>query len=158
MTYSVEARYARQIWEIEIDLPATRFRVKGDVDRLIELFHKEHQTIFAVNDPGAEIEMLNWNAQVSCRLHTNRPAAQPHMASLKGGKRTRMVGFNLQGRFKTAIHPIESISAGERVNGPAIIESSFTSVVIDPGAVAELLSDGGLMVTIENQLNTYGEQ
>lgn len=156
--YSVEARYARQIWEIEIDLPAARFKDKGDVDRLVEVFHKEHQTIFAVNDPGAVIEMLNWNAQVNCRLHYNRDAAQPNMVSLKRDKRTRMVGFNPQGRFETAIHPVESMAAGDQVSGPAIIESSFTSVVIDPGAVAELLSDGGLMVTIDNKLSMSGGQ
>ena len=156
--YSVEARYARQIWEIEIELPVDRFKDKGDVDRLVEAFHEEHQTIFAVNDPGAEIEMLNWNAQVNCRLHYNREAAQPNMVSLKRSKRTRMVGFNPQGRFETAIHPIESMAVGDQVSGPAIIESSFTSVVIDPGAIAELLSDGGVMVTIDNQLDMSGEQ
>ena len=155
--YSVEARYARQIWEIEIELPVARVKDKGDVDRLIEVFHKEHQAIFAVNDPGAEIEMLNWNAQVSCRLYYNHPASQPQMVSPEGGERTRMVGFNPQGRLETAIHSIESLAVGDQVDGPAIIESSFTSVVIDPGAVAELLSDGGLKVTIDIQKSMSGE-
>ena len=156
--YSVEARYARQIWEIEIELPAARVKDKGDIERLVEVFHKEHQTIFAVNDPGAVIEMLNWNAQVNCRLHYHREAAQPNVVSLKRDKRTRMVGFNPQRRFETAIQPIESMAAGDQVSGPAIIESSFTSVVIDPGAVAELLPDGGLMVTIGNQFSMSGGQ
>lgn len=150
--YSVEARYARQIWEIEIELPGVRFQDQGDVERLVEAFHKEHQTIFAVNDPGAVIEMLNWNARVSCRLHNNRQIPSPRAAFLNESKRTRMVGFNLQGRLKTALHPLASLAVGAQVRGPAIIESGFTSVVIDPGAVARLLPDGGLLVTLDNYM------
>jgi N-methylhydantoinase A len=36
---------------------------------------------------------------------------------------------------------------GETVDGPAIIESSFTTVVIDPGAKAERRPSGSLLIT-----------
>jgi N-methylhydantoinase A len=56
-----------------------------------------------------------------------------------------------------AIIPVEALKIGGKVAGPAIIESNFTSVVIDPGAIAERLSDGGLLVTIERHLATGGK-
>jgi len=35
---------------------------------------------------------------------------------------------------------------GEQVSGPAIIESPFTTVVIDPGATAERRASGSLSI------------
>ena len=146
--YSVEARYARQIWELEIELPRPCFTDQKDVDRLLDAFHKEHQTIFAVYDPDGELEMLNWNARISCQLHNRHKSSLPEVFVEQGETHTRMVGFGAVGRLETIIRPIMSMVTGEQASGPTIIESDFTSVVIDPGAIAELLSDGSLMVTV----------
>ena len=40
----------------------------------------------------------------------------------------------------------EDMNKDENVLGPAIIESSFTSVVIDPGASAQRRSSGSLVI------------
>jgi N-methylhydantoinase A len=37
---------------------------------------------------------------------------------------------------------------GDHVAGPAIVESSFTTVVIDPGATATRLAGGGLSISV----------
>ena len=42
----------------------------------------------------------------------------------------------------------DSMKPGEAMRGPAIIESPFTTVVIDPGARAERTRSGSLFITL----------
>jgi N-methylhydantoinase A len=43
------------------------------------------------------------------------------------------------------------MAAGTRVDGPAIVESSFTTVVIDPGASVVRSANGNLIVEMNGQ-------
>ena len=43
ITFSAEARYAHQVWELEIELRAPRFETRADVHALAEDFHAEHE-------------------------------------------------------------------------------------------------------------------
>ena len=52
--FSVEARYAHQIWEIEVPLRVNRFASDADVTWLKEDFHATHREIFAIDDPESE--------------------------------------------------------------------------------------------------------
>jgi N-methylhydantoinase A len=151
VTFSVEARYDRQVWELEIDVPAERFESAADVERLLERFHVVHETVFAVADRGAGIEMLNWNARVSCRLHEDHPpAGLPRPAAIAEIRNERAVRF-AGGRLATTVRNVERLAVGEIVAGPAIVESGFTTVVIEPRARAALLAGGGLMVELDGQ-------
>jgi len=148
---SVEARYERQVWELEIELPVERFRDAADVELLVQKFHREHESVFAVADHGAGIEMLNWNARVSCRLHSDCPpqAAETSRSPNRPIKQ-RMVGFGTGQRHRTPVRNIQGLRVGERLPGPAIIESGYTTVVIEPMSAAEALAGGGLLVTIDD--------
>ena len=44
------------------------------------------------------------------------------------------------------VHRLQAMAAGARVEGPAIVESSFTTVVIDPGASVVRSANGNLIV------------
>ena len=49
---SVEARYANQIWEIEVPLAFKSFSGPADVDRLCEEFHRTHRGAVRLPRPG----------------------------------------------------------------------------------------------------------
>ena len=57
-----------------------------------------------------------------------------------------MAYFPGHGRVPTVVRRFEAIEVGERIAGPAIIESSFTTVVVNPGTVAERRPSGSLSV------------
>ncbi len=46
------------------------------------------------------------------------------------------------------IYAGEALGAGDKVSGPALIQSRFTTLVMGAGDVAELLSSGDLMVEV----------
>src|SRR3546814_7846997 len=58
--------------------------------------------------------------------------------------RTRKVYFGGTGFCDAAIVPFAGLVAEKKQNGPAIIESPFSSVVADPGSVFWKTGDGSL--------------
>jgi N-methylhydantoinase A len=144
--YAVEARYPHQIWEIEVPLRAGRFGAAADVRQLVADFHQAHKDVFEISDPNSEIELVTWRARVRCRLReqeAGRLVAATTDVEVEG---TRRVYFSEEGWVEAAVRRFESLPEGEAVEGPAIIESSFTTVVIDPGATARRTASGSVSV------------
>jgi N-methylhydantoinase A len=146
--WSTEARYPDQAWEIEVPLRGARFESDEDVAGLVADFHRTHQEVFAVSDPLSRIETVGWNAEVRCpvgstetgRLRSTAAAARlsPRRVRFLASREAREVD----------VYRFEAIDAGEKIAGPAIVESSFTSIVIDPGAVATRDDLGTLVIEV----------
>jgi N-methylhydantoinase A len=144
---SVEARYPHQIWEIEVPLARGEIAGPDDLATLKAGFHDLHKTIFEINDPTSEVEFVTWRAKVSCRLREGVAGRLPEAASEQCGSSQRRIYFSDSGWIDAPIFRFEAMTSGNPVAGPAIVESSFTTVVIDPWATAARTKGGGLQVT-----------
>jgi N-methylhydantoinase A len=145
--WSTEARYMDQAWEIEVPLQVPNFAAGNDVRTLVADFHQMHQDIFAVSDDKAEIETVSWNAEVRCRIGSGVPgrlAADGRPAKLA----SRPVRFLGADWIDADVWRLESIRKGQDLVGPAIVESDFTSIVIDPGAKAWRDTAGNLVIEV----------
>jgi N-methylhydantoinase A len=145
--FSVEARYPHQIWEIDVPLPTDTFSTDDDMTLLTDAFHEMHQRIFEISDVASDVEFVTWRAKVSCRLKEATFGSLPREGAFSGGHASRQVYFSETGWKEVRVHRFEAMVAGEPAPGPAIIESSFTTVVVDPQSVAERTPGGGLRVT-----------
>ena len=76
ISFSVEARYPFQVWEIPLPLRTNRIRTQDDVAQVREDFHALHQEIFAIQDTSSEVELVTWSAHVSCRLRDDVPSLE----------------------------------------------------------------------------------
>lgn len=143
--WSAEARYTDQAWEIEVPLRRSRFETAADLEALVADFHRTHQEIFAVSDPSAPIEAVSWNAEVRCRIGSPEPGRlTPKQDSAKlAPRRVRFTGTDW---LEVDVWRFEALPAGTRIIGPAIVESDFTSIVIDPGANALRDASGTLII------------
>lgn len=144
---SVEARYPHQIWEIEVPLPGGAVATEDDLAALETAFHAAHQSIFEICDTNSEVEFVTWRAKVSCRLHEESAGLLAEVDPDRSPASSRSIYFPQSGWIDARIARLEAIGPGVAVEGPAIVESSFTTVVIDPGATAERTAAGGLRVT-----------
>lgn len=146
LTFMAEARYPDQVWEIEVPGPASRFLTDRDVATFAEGFHRTHDEIFAVHDTGAAVEVLGWSVLVSAQLRQRDVPTilPPETAAAATG--SRLAYFPDAGRVETRLRRFDAIATGEDVEGPAIIESSFTTVVVNPGAVATKRPSGSLSI------------
>ena len=146
--FFAEARYPHQIWEVEVPFECKQFTSPADVRQLVETLHRVHEQRFSFRDADSEIEIVTWRARVTCRLPRAEKVAVVDTAIRHFDNKTRRAVFPELGAVETLVRRLDSMSPGEAVVGPAIVESSFTTIVIEPHAVAERTDDGSLSIRV----------
>jgi N-methylhydantoinase A len=143
--YVAEARYRHQVWQLDVSLRQGSLGTPELLAGLVEDFHGVHEAVYAVRDERAVLEIVNLRARVTCPLlgageDTVAVEVDP------GGSVSRRAFFTETGVVDAAIRRLEAMAPGTQVSGPAIIESSFTTVVLNPGALAERAASGSLVI------------
>ncbi|HTA36917.1 MAG TPA: hydantoinase/oxoprolinase family protein, partial [Solirubrobacteraceae bacterium] len=143
--FIAEARYRHQVWQLDVRLREGRLGSDEHVANLIEDFHTIHEQVYAVRDERAAVEIVNLRARVTCPL---RGGGKDTLARERGHSSSGMRGvyFSGIGKVNAAILRLEAMAPGAQFAGPAIIESSFTTIVLNPGASAERTASGSLAV------------
>ena len=145
-SFFVEGRYRFQIWELEIPLPVERFRDAADVAALVDAFHTIHERIYAVRDPDADLECLNWKGRVTIPLdQVERASAAQAVPSDLVPRGTRQAYFG-DGAIATSVFRGRDVPPDTRIAGPAIIEEPTTTLVIYPGMSARRSSAGNYLL------------
>jgi N-methylhydantoinase A len=145
--YSVEARYPNQVWEIDVPLRTSTIATQEDIAAFRADFHKAHEALFAVSDPTSEVEIIAWHANVRCVL-PRRPFKSGLATLAQRSTSNRPVFFNGYGRKDTVVRSYESLATGETLAGPAIIESTVTTVVVPPDTTVTRLESGSLVLDL----------
>ena len=145
--YSVEARYPNQVWEIEVPLARPNFEGEADIEALRQEFHRTHEQLFAVSDPSSEVEIVAWRVHVRCGL-PRRPFKSGAVDSGNHKGPRRPAYFGDHGSLDTLVRRYESVLVGERIGGPAIIESPVTTIIVPPDASIERLQSGSLALRL----------
>jgi N-methylhydantoinase A len=147
ISFGVDARYEGQVWEIDVPVPAPRFEGDSNLDDLVAAFHAAHEEIFAVRDPDCDVEFVVWSASVGCRLREDGLGRLVEAASEAREKHSRKVYFEGVGEVETPVLTMNALKPGEEYAGPAIIETPFTTIAVDPPARFRI-SDAGSLVII----------
>jgi N-methylhydantoinase A len=145
--FVVEARYPQQTWEIEVPLRRSRFDDARQVQQLVEDFHALHRELYAVDDPTSSVELVTWRVRVHCRLQMTDGLKLAGATSVKSAPTQRTIHLRGLGRVSAALRRLGDLPPGQTIEGPAIVESDFTTVVIDVGAGARRLESGSLLIT-----------
>lgn len=143
-----EARYRHQIWEIDLPIQQTRFDSYKDLALVRESFDQIHEEVFAFRDEGSDVEFIGWRATVRCNLREDALGRLGQQKSFEVRvPSTRKAFFEKKGIVKTHVEMFETMKLNRPIQGPAIVESPFTTVVIDPGATVVRKKSGTLVVT-----------
>jgi N-methylhydantoinase A len=144
--FTVEARYRDQVWEIEVPLRRERYTNAAEVAELRQDFDATHEEILAHRDPYSDIEFVTWRAQVRCPLRPRDDRAA--VSGISDGPSTSMrrVYFKNLGHLDTPVMMFDMLSPERPLEGPAIIQSATTTIVIDPGASAMRTQGGSIVV------------
>jgi N-methylhydantoinase A len=147
--FSVEARYAQQIWEIKLPLRIAPDEPRFELQSLCEDFHQLHLAIFAFEDRKAEIEFINWRARVSCEIRKEPIGRLVEMGGHEGfeieERRTLLAGGDER---IVPVYRFEALPHDSTMAGPAIVESQFTTIVIETYAMFRRNTSGSLVVDI----------
>jgi len=145
--FFVEARYAHQVWEIDVPIDPADLAGNEAAATLQQAFHKEHERIFAFHDAASMVEAIAWRAQVNCKVGKSAKLKLAETDDTQASSNSRPVYFSGIGWSDVSVHGFGALKVDAELRGPAIVESRFTSVVINPGAVFRRSADGNLVVT-----------
>ncbi len=144
-----DCRYAGQGYEVRTEVPA------GSVDEawvedLTERFHAAHEHEYG-HRFDAPIEIINIRAVGIGRVDELRAPALEAGDGDPSRARTleREVVFDVDGKAERHVTPFyerELLLAGDRIDGPAIVEQYDTTTVIPPGLRAEIDAHGNIVV------------
>jgi N-methylhydantoinase A len=146
LTFSAEARYPDQIWELPVVLKKGRFDAAADVEALRQGFHDIHQEVFAVNNPDSSIEVIGWRVRAECRLRARDLTVSPEEAGAPR-HRARDAWFPETGAVATPVVEFSALPEEHPLHGPLLVESPLTTVVVEPGAVAVRSRLGNLLLS-----------
>ena len=144
-----EARYLGQIWELDTPLPVDRFFGDDDLAAYVGAFHDVHERVFAVRDPNSPIETVSWKARLKVALSEPPVPAPPvEFTEVKHSATSRPCFFGGKTPLEVPIYKPGDLVRGSRIQGPAIIEESTTTLVVYPDMAVSISGNGNYLLEI----------
>ena len=130
LTYTAEMRYQGQSFEIETGFDAEAMRTKNTA-ALRGAFHQAHERLYRYRDEDAVIQVVA--LRVVATVRTPRPVLTPFPDSTGAAKATAIVPCWMDGeKQQIPLYRRESLRAGDRFMGPAIIAQDDTTTCVLP--------------------------
>jgi N-methylhydantoinase A/oxoprolinase/acetone carboxylase beta subunit len=127
---AADMHYKGQAFELTVPFRALRLDEPA-LSALISDFHDLHRQRFSYSNPGSAVEIVSLRASAIGRLA--KPAAKPP-AARDGGQRPGTRKVWLAGRWQDiAVWNRDDLAVGANVEGPAVIEEAYTSVLLADG-------------------------
>tara|TARA_A100001037_G_C15130769_1_gene628585 strand:+ start:236 stop:2290 length:2055 start_codon:yes stop_codon:yes gene_type:complete len=145
---SADLRYVGQAYEVNVTVPNGALDDKS-AEQIIQNFHDLHQQLYAHHHPDKPVEFVS--GRVAAIGLMSAPELQRRTTNGSGAdpKESRQVYFDESSDYvDTAVYDRETLSAGSRFDGPAIVEQTDSTTVIHPGQRARIDELGNLMIAI----------
>ena len=142
ITHAAEMAYAGQIHSLRVTIEP-----EWDTQRLEQAFNDEYRATFGNTLSGIPVVMVILR---TIAIGKRSSAELPHSAASSGAQpeasARRPVHFDSW--HDTPVYLRDQLAAGMRFDGPAIIEQSDTTTVVEPGMTVVVDSKGNMLVKV----------
>lgn len=146
---SIEMRYYGQFRERSAPLASGEV-TEASLRETLAAFHRVHEQTVGYSDAAYPTEIVRLH--LSASTATQPPSLPPAAAATRvedARKGRRPAYFRGQGFIETPVFDGDRLGAGAVVEGPAIVEETFTTFVLPPGARAEVDRHGHFITTAQ---------
>ena len=140
---SVDMRYRGQAFELLVPWPDVAVPDDAALRRLLAAFHDSHRRRFSYADETAAVEIVTVRVAAIGRL-PRRPAVEPPPAPRPARKGTRPC-WTEGAWLDVPVWDREALGPADRVEGPALVEESFSTHWIGPGWTSTLGPAGAMI-------------
>ena len=139
--FSVVAKYHNQSWEIEVPFCPSRDRTR---ESLTDRFHAEHERHHHHHDPGSEVAFVTWQALATLpRTATKAILVTPSEERPRTWRRVRFPGKQ---PCEVDVVGSAALTPAQVREGPLIVETALTTIVVDPESSITASESGALVV------------
>jgi len=143
---SADMRYGEQVFEIAVDLDGLDWSAPELGAQIEAAFHQAHEALYTYALRDQDVVLVNARASVIGRL----PGASGVAASAKAGasapKGRRRVWLDAWAEIP--VFEFAGLGAGQKLAGPAVVESDTTTVLLRPGETGEFDARGWLTINL----------
>jgi N-methylhydantoinase A len=149
---ALEMRYGEQIFEISVSLEGLDLHAPDLIPQVVERFHRRHEELFTYSLRDQEVVIVNAHASVVGELPTlpiepvRRLSQRKRRPTRPRTRRQVYLGRWLQ----VPVFDLESLQPASTVRGPAIIETTTTTVLLRPADHAMVTPLGWLDIRVDS--------
>jgi N-methylhydantoinase A len=146
--HAVDMRYGEQTFEITVPLDGVDVDAANLMDQVVERFHRRHEELYTYSMPDQDVVLVNARVAVIGLLPSlpaERESDSEGRAEVKPKSRRAYLGRWVE----VPVYDLDArLRPGLEVKGPAIFESSTTTVVLREDERATVLSLGWLDIQL----------
>jgi N-methylhydantoinase A len=143
---SADMRYGEQIFEITVNLDGVDWSRPDVLRQMADAFHARHEELYTYALRDQEAVLVNARVAVIGELPALPTEPLRTVSALAAPRSERRV--HLGGWREVSVFSFDDLAAGQIVEGPAIVESSTTTVLLRPGDRAQATPLGWLDVAV----------
>ena len=146
---SADMRYGEQIYEVDVSLEDVDFSDDDLLKSISDRFHKRHEELFTYSLPDQDAILVNGRLAAIGALPDLPQEPKTEVRAASGHRTTRRIF--LAGWVDAPIFNLEELVPSQKIEGPAIIESSTTTVVLRSNDKAEVTDNLWLNILVGKQ-------
>jgi N-methylhydantoinase A len=147
-TRSVDMRYGEQVFEIAVPLDGVDWSVPDPLPQIVERFHRRHEALYTYAMPEQESVLVNARVAVSGIL--DELPREPALPAAPPAPPLAARSIYLDGGWTEApVYDFDALAPGQRIAGPAIVESAMTTVLLRPGDDTRVTELGWLEIAVD---------
>ncbi len=143
---SADMRYGEQIFEVEVPLDRIDWSGPDPIAAIADAFHARHEALYTYALRDQEAVLVNARLAVVGRLPAlpAEPALAQGSPAVPDATRRAYLGH----WHELSVYEFDALVPGQRIDGPAIVESATTTVLLRAGDAARTTPHGWLDIDI----------
>jgi N-methylhydantoinase A len=143
---AMDMRYGEQVFEITVPLDGVDLDGPDLLKDIVERFHQRHEELYTYSLRDQEVVLVNARVAAVGALPAlpEEPALPPRAPAPPTGERR----IYLDGWRAVPAHDMGALAAGQAIEGPAVVESATTTLLLRPGDRATVTPLGWLDVAL----------
>jgi N-methylhydantoinase A len=150
---AVDMRYGEQVFEIAVPLDdgarGVDWSLADPLPQIVERFHRRHEALYTYAMPEQESVLVN--ARVTVTGVLDELPREPSLPEAPPAPPYASRSIYLDGGFAEAsVFDFDALAPGQVISGPAIAESTMTTVLLRPGDQAAVTERGWLEIATDS--------
>jgi N-methylhydantoinase A len=143
---AVDARYARQSYELSVPLPPGTLDA-ARLAQVAEAFHDLHRRTYGHDNRSEPVQLVNVRLTAIGAIPPLAVRDKPAAPGSDAVKTRRPLWFRATGAIEADVLDRARMAAGLVTKGPAVIESLESTILVPPGWQARMDDDGFVVLT-----------
>ncbi len=145
--FTADMRYLDQIYEVNVNIPDLSQDDEAIRRSWAALFHERYRTLYSYHQLDQEIRLVTLRATVTGQLPTVvLPRKEETGSNAVPRKGTRRIYAGTW--IEADVFAADGLEPGVAIHGPAIVESDFTTILVEAGDRLEVDPYGGMVLVV----------